>query len=30
MNLGQIDGIVIFCHAREAGRKFEIGELRLE
>ena len=30
MDLGQIDGIVIFCHARDSGREFRIGEIRLE
>ena len=30
MDLDQIDGIVIFCHAREAGREFDIGKIRLE
>jgi VanZ family protein len=30
MALAQIDGIVVFCHAREAGREFRIGQIWLE
>jgi VanZ family protein len=30
MNLAKIDGIVIFCDARNAGREFYIAEIRLE
>ena len=30
MELSQIDGIVIFCSAKDAGRQFKLLELRLE